>query len=359
MRCWLLWLFCCSLVSAPAVAGQTLRIGVLGLFHPQELTLTALTEDLVVDVNGQRLILLANSHHGPVRIVIAGNVVRIESEGKLLFANTAHLAARNGGAGDFALSVPGKLTRRYRGTLDVGVKHEELVPVITIDLETAVAAAVQAESAPGTPEEALKAQAIVSRSYYVAGAGRHQSFDFCDLTHCQFLREPPPAGSPAERAAAATRGLILTYQGRPFATMFTRSCGGRTLTPAQAGLPSNAYPYFSVVCEYCHNNPVRWTRTLSREDAALLLAKGEAGRLAVDRRLGWNAVPSNTFAVRSENGQTILQGRGEGHGIGLCQRGAASMARNGANFREILNRYFPNTMIQLRLDEKFGVTGNW
>src|SRR6202790_919501 len=217
-----------------------------------------------------------------------------------------------------------------------------------MDLETAVASAVLAESAPGTPLEALKAQSIDTRSYYVGGAGRHENFDFCDLTHCQSLREPPAPDSPAVQATAATQGLVITYGEKPIATMFTRSCGGRTRTPAELGLATKSYPYFAVLCDICHKNPIRWTRRVSTEDAAIL-AKGEAGRLTVDRRLGWHAVPSNNFAARpdnkNDNAQVLLEGIGQGHGIGLCQRGASAMARTGATFREILAHYFPNTSL--------------
>jgi SpoIID/LytB domain protein len=110
-------------------------------------------------------------------------------------------------------------------------------------------------------------------------------------------------------------------------------------------MSSNGYSYYSVFCGYCSAHPVRWTHRLSREDAAYLIGKGEAGRLAVDRRLGWNAVPSNSFTSREENGEVFLEGVGQGHGIGLCQRGATGMAQEGASFREILSHYFPNTEV--------------
>jgi stage II sporulation protein D len=127
-----------------------------------------------------------------------------------------------------------------------------------MDLETAVASVVQAETTPGTPLEALKAQAVVSRSYFVAGGGRHSNFDFCDLAHCQVLREPPDVDSPAAAATVATRDLVLIFDEKPVTAMFTRSCGGHTRTLAEIGLSQTAYPYFSVLCDVCYKNPVRW-----------------------------------------------------------------------------------------------------
>jgi len=85
------------------------------------------------------------------------------------------------------------------------------------------------------------------------------------------------------------------------------------------------YPYFAVRCGYCSEKPFRWTRKFSPSDLALL-AKGESGRLALCRRLGCNAVPNDDFTARRDSAQIVLQGKGQGHGIGLCQRGAEAMA---------------------------------
>jgi stage II sporulation protein D len=214
-----------------------------------------------------------------------------------------------------------------------------------MDLENAVASVVAAESTPGTPSEALKALAVAARSYFVAGKGRHRDFDFCDTTHCQFLREPLASNTAAAQAISATRGLVIAYQSQPVAAMYTRSCSGSTRTPAELGLPPAAYPYYSVDCQYCRQNPSRWESRLSAADAAALRGSNEFSRLRLGRSLGWSAVPSNNFVVRKEGEQTILRGVGQGHGIGLCQAGAKAMAEEGADFREILAHYYPNTAI--------------
>jgi stage II sporulation protein D (peptidoglycan lytic transglycosylase) len=331
--------------SPPRVLGQQVRIGVLGLFHPRELELrTASSQAAVVAIAGERFVLEPESQNALAKIKVVGDQLLVSLHGREVQGAELHAAGRNG-ACTFSLSVPGKVSRRYRGTLSVTIKDGELVPVVAMDLETAVASVVQAESAPRTPLKALKAQAVVTRSYFVAGKGRHDSFDFCDLAHCQVMRDAPVQGTSAVRSAEETVGLVLAYQGKPFAAMFTRSCNGRTRTPSQVGMPVNGYPYFSVLCDYCHASPFRWIRKVSRTDAALLISKGEAGRLAVDRRLGWNAVPSNNFVAHAEGDQVILEGTGQGHGIGLCQRGAQAMAEHGAGFRGILSHYFPNTVL--------------
>lgn len=338
-------LFLLIWVNSAAIA-QEVQIGVLGLFHPRQITLSiAQTEALVIKGDENVFVLEPGSDTSSARIGISGDALLIEFGGHIVRAAEIHAAGRNGHSAAFTLAVPGRITRQYRGTLTVKATDGIVVPIVTMDLETAVASVVQAESAPDAPLEALKAQAIVTRSYFVAGKGRHHQFDFCDLTHCQFLREPPNPESPAAVASAATRGLVILFEGKPIAAMFTRSCGGHTRVPAEIGMPSNGYPYFPIVCDYCYKHPSRWTRRISRRDAERLLGKGEAGRLAIDRRLGWNAVPSNNFTARKDGGEVELIGAGQGHGVGLCQRGARAMAEGGAGFREIISHYFPNTAL--------------
>ena len=333
-------------LSSSLTNARDVRVGVMGIFHPRQLSLCSSDGDaIVVTAAEQTFFLQPGSPAEKLQIRASGDILILSLAGKEIRAKQLHAAGRNLETISFVLAVPGKLERRYRGTLDVGIADGVLVPVITMDLETAVASVVQAESLVGTPLEALKAQAVATRSYFAAGAGRHADFDFCDLTHCQFLREAPRPGSPAARAAEVTRDLIITFDDKPVAAMFTRSCGGHTFTPADIGIPSGGYPYFPVVCDFCYKNPVRWSRRVTPKDAVLLSDHREAARLAVDRRLGWNAVPSNNFQEQDTGTEVILEGVGQGHGVGLCQRGARAMAEEGIDFRGIIDHYFPNTRL--------------
>ena len=346
MRARTLLLLLLFLLLARSTRAQDVRIGVLGIFHPRHLTLSCTGgEALVVATADETIFLQPRSSRESLQIRTDGDTLLLSVNGREIHANEIQATSRNNGAARFGLGVPGKIRRQYLGTLDVKAIHGELVPAVTLDLETAVASVVQSESSPGAPLEVLKAQAVVTRSYFVAGGGRHTDFDFCDLTHCQFLREPPAPESPAAVAAAATKDLIINFEGKPVAAMFTRSCSGATRTPADIGIPTNGYSYFSVVCVFCSKNPVYWTRTVSPQDAALLKDHSEAARLAVGKRLGWSAAPSNTFVVHQGGGEMVLEGVGQGHGVGLCQRGARAMAERGADFRKIILHYFPNTTI--------------
>ncbi len=336
----------CLLLATQAVCAQEVRIGVLGLFHPRQITLQAAPAQAVIVHAGTRsFILERSSGQDTAKIKLSGDGLIFQIGDQSIETSSLRASSRSNGGADFVLDIPGKIARRYRGVLEIKAAAGALVPVVQMDIETAVPSVVQAESAPDTPLEALKAQAVATRSYFIAARARHHEFDFCDTTHCQFLRQPPPTDSDASHAAKATQGLVLAYRDQAVAAMFTRTCGGRTRTPQEVGLSSHGYPYFPVVCDYCLRHPSNWVRRVSASEAAELREHGEASRLAVDRRLGWDAVPSNNFAAHLEPQGVILEGRGEGHGIGMCQAGAKAMAQAGASFREILDHYYPNTML--------------
>ena len=322
----------------------TVRIGVFGLFRPQELVLRAAPGATVTIQVGGKPLSLAGSQVAHLRLMKDGIECRV-AERRLV---GTVLQAWSQDAGEFQLAVPGRIERRYRGSLEVTTSGGVLQPVVTMDLEVAVVSAVAAESPPGAPLEALKAQAVVARSYYVAGRGRHTGFDFCDTTHCQFLRHAPEKDDPAWRATAATRGLVLSYGAKVLPALYSASCGGRTRTLAEAGLRGDGYPYFSVACPE-HAEP--WERRLAASDADSLASGNhrEASRLEVGRRLGWRAVPGNNYTAEQFGDEVVLHGRGLGHGVGLCQRGAAGLAAEGSGFRQILAHYYPNVSLTARL----------
>jgi stage II sporulation protein D len=339
-------IFAAVMLCGVVVRAQEVRIGVLGLFRPHQFALRPLAGSaLIVHAGAESVVLEASSGVNLAHIWVRGDNVVLAVGTRVLRAAKVTVTSRENGPVDFTLAVPGKITRHYRGALELKPASRILTAVVTMDLETAVASVVAAESTADAPSEALNALAVAARSYFVAAKGRHHDFDFCDTTHCQFLRQPPASISAAARAVSATRGLVIAYQSQPIAAMYTRSCNGRTRTPSELGLAHTAYPYYSVECNYCRQHPSRWESRLSAEDAASLRSSNESSRLRLGRRLGWSAVPSNDFVLHKEGEQTVLRGVGRGHGIGLCQAGATAMAEGGADFREILARYYPNTVI--------------
>jgi stage II sporulation protein D len=307
------------------------------------LVISSLPAQTVIVTTGPQQIVVSDG--GRAFLDLEGNQVCVRFKDESLVATEVDVADRIGSATDFLISIPGKITRRFRGKLAVKCQINELEAVVEMDLETAVASAVAAESVPGAPLEALKAQAVATRSYYQASLLRHGRFDFCDTTHCQFLREAPSAHSLAAQATAATHGLVLLYEGTTIPALFTGSCGGRTRTLAEIGLAPDPYPYFSVPCNYCLHDAPHWLARLEAKEAAELASHSEGSRLKLGRILGWDVVPGNNYELEPEGDVVVVKGSGKGHGVGLCQLGAAWIAKQGYGFQEILAHYYPNTVV--------------
>src|SRR5207253_1749441 len=99
-------------------------------------------------------------------IEAGGRKQTLEGRGTVRLRTAATVSARNGAEAAFFLSVPGKIRREFRGKLTVREEDQHLVAIVEMDRETAVASIVASES-PGSPFEAQKAQAVVSRSFLI------------------------------------------------------------------------------------------------------------------------------------------------------------------------------------------------
>jgi len=270
------------------------------------------------------------------------------------------------------------VTYRVRLTANEGNR------VLTLPAEEYVAAILAGEASTFHNDEALKAMAVAARTYAARTRGRHAAdgFDFCATTHCQ-RAEPGAVTARLSAAVRATTGEMLWFEGKPAFAVYTRSCGGKTESGA-AVWPNIEAPYLRAHSDpYClRSGPQQWAwsgtpqqivsaleasglqspdalhtitvldRTKSERAKTLLLqgrktAFVSAGslRFALGREVGWNTLRSDRYEVRVVGGRISFRGSGEGHGAGLCQRGADEMAAEGFSYREILAFYYPGTML--------------
>jgi peptidoglycan hydrolase-like amidase len=231
---------------------------------------------------------------GPARINVATPQQAFPLEGGQSIHIDAHktpatVTSPSGRSARFALIIPGVIRRSFEGSLHLTAEGNLLIPVVTMTRETAVSSITGAEiPQSGTSFAALAAQAIVARSFLSAAGKRHTEADFCDTTHCQFLRSPAMPGSPAATATTKTEGLVLNANGQTIAARYSAACGGHTDAGEESG-----YLYQRVRCEVCLRQ----------------------------------------HAPRA------------GHGHGLCQLGAIGFAQASWAYQKILDKYFPGTQL--------------
>lgn len=268
-------------------------------------------------------------------------------------------------SGPLVLTVPGAEPVRVEFPMDIAVREGRLRFTVTMPREEYVAGVMAGESSVITSEEALKAMTVAARTYAVHFRGRHaaEGFDFCDTTHCQDLRLSARSER-LRKAADATEAEVLWFAGSPAAAYYSRHCGGMTEAGETPYLPRQ-HDGFCLA-----RSPGEWHTELSAgelRNAGLslpvqIIERTPSGRvkwlLAGGRRLsterflgvigetaGWDRLRSSWFNVEEYNGRLAFEGRGSGHGIGLCQTGAAKMGDDGRGYRDILAFYYPGTKI--------------
>ncbi len=265
--------------------------------------------------------------------------------------------------------------RELAGEVEVRRAGAGLSVVDVLPLEEYVALVTSAEMPASFPDEALKAQAVAARTYALVkkleARAEGRDFDLGATVLDQVY--PGQGGNPRSRAAAlATAGEVLVFDHRPIEAYFHSACGGRTERGADA--LGRDLPYLaSVNCRRCNGAPrAHWTVQVNAEELARIAglpgsataarvaersASGRAARVevraggrraslaAVDlrQRMGYDRLPSLAFDVREHRGAFVFEGKGSGHGAGLCQWGAAGRARAGEDYRKILAAYYPGT----------------
>jgi stage II sporulation protein D len=251
----------------------------------------------------------------------------------------------------------------------------------TLRVDDYIAQVLAGEGQPRAGDAAQQALAITARTFALANRNRHrqEGFDLCDTTHCQVLR---PATETTTRASAATSGRVLLFQGQPAFVFYSAWCGGHTELASELWPGSTNYGGNTVLeDDACRGEPP-WTSEVRVADLERALrAAGLRGRLkdlrvlqrnrsgrvarlrvdgfsppelsghelrmAVGRVAGWQLVKSTSFDVHRTGTGYRFEGRGFGHGVGLCVIGAGHRAAKGATADDILGFYFPGLSIGL------------
>ncbi len=278
----------------------------------------------------------------------------------------------------------------YREALEVrAVTYKgkrELLVVHPLDLETYVTGIVSSELPKGWPLAAYQAQAVAARTFAMMQKYRrldlpyHMESTVLDQVYHGVEREH----ALASEAAQTTKGQVLTHERRLAQTYFHAACGGTTESAAEGW--GTALPYLpGSSCGKCltaGTNRASWSvrvkkadvdrvfkpliasvddvrivsRTASSRVKKVELTSRQGKKTAKKvitgadfrRLIGWGVVWStqiDSIAFDKKSGDLVVNGRGSGHGVGMCQWGAKGFADAGTSYDVILGRYYPGAAI--------------
>jgi len=145
-----LFSLCWLVASTSASAG--VRIGVFGLFHATTLVVRSADASGMTLHGDRETCVLRGREAANVRL--ANRSVQATCDGHELSASVIRFTSRIGGVAEIELTVPDRIARTFRGTIEVTAAANELVSVVSMDVETAVASVVAAEQSPTAPRMA-------------------------------------------------------------------------------------------------------------------------------------------------------------------------------------------------------------
>jgi len=310
----------------------------------------------------------------------------------------------------------GVADKQLRGDIEIifDPARKGLFVINRLPLEEYLYGVIAAEMPVHWPPEALKAQAVIARTYALRLKNNlhpHSALGYhlCDEQHCQVYSGVAVESAKTRTAADLTRGIVLAYAGKPIHAVFSSNCGGHSQSGAGAGWAD--LPYWRMVYDgaasdgvkspgalaaflkrspevYCKTSKYtwapefRWTRLISAEDLVsrlkrkavigklkkVIFTRSESGRIAsarfigtadqlkltkeheIRRFMGLAPLRSTMFTadVFYDKGFVkglLVYGGGWGHGVGLCQSGAAGRAEAGLTYEKILPEYYPGATL--------------
>ncbi len=263
----------------------------------------------------------------------------------------------------------------YRGAAMLLARGGQVMLVNAVDVEEYVRGVIPLEMPTHWQDEALKAQAVIARTYAIANINAKADYDLCATERCQVYGGATAETPRGDAAAASTRGLILSYANRPARTYFHAESGGFTASsreiwggdlpyltarPDPGGVSSsNAWRITvsnataqSVIGRFASIGQFRSMRVLDRTESnrpGAIEIIGSAGSskitgtnvYALARALG---AKSSMIDIVSSS-PLIIEGYGNGHGVGLSQYGARYFAAQGYGYTQILGYYYPGVSI--------------
>jgi stage II sporulation protein D len=354
------------LSAGPALASGDIRVAIADGLRAVEVSGGPM---MASDLAGRAVV-----EGSPARLAVALRNGALEIDGGRRRAEGLRVAPGDTGL----LRVNG---REYPGAIEILRSGDTLTVVNELPLEEYLAGAVKAEAGDKMPLEMLKAQAVVARTYaaYHRRLNAEKPFHLVASTLNQQYLGWVSRDSPVWVAVKDTTGQVLLWNGELFPAFYHTDSGGHTEDPRAVFATPNMPALKPVRVQFPSGSPhQRWRLDLPLVDLSAALLKGglsvgrvvaldvlersrslRVARIAVRgtagtvtlrgndlrRLVGYDTLKSTLFAVTVSGGVARFVGRGYGHGVGLDQWAAKTMADQGWSAPRIVRYYYPGAAL--------------
>lgn len=310
----------------------------------------------------------------------SGDKVKVEKNGQSLGSFDTVYVTETVPNSSFSIQsiVPSsKKIKKYQNDLAIFPSGTSQITVVNlVKMENYLAGVIESEGGGGKHIEYYKVQAILSRTYVLDHMYKHkkEGFQVCDGVHCQAYHSMLRFTPTILQAVEETKGIIMLDHHLELADgYFFANCGGQT---SESDFVWNvAVPYCrSIVDTFCiQSKQATWKHSIPKStwrdymvkqfgfpvndslfgDYLYHFSQPIRGAFFLDPRLGIPLrdlrthfkLKSTWFDCYLDGGNVILEGKGFGHGVGLCQEGAMGMAKQGYSYRQILHFYFTDVQL--------------
>lgn len=311
----------------------------------------------VLDENGKAAV----SIQGRYTVTFSGGAISIDKQqitGKMIKFSPKFMMMKIDG-------------RMFRGEVEVWLENNAMTIVNDLFIEDYVRGVINKEAIPSWPLEAKKTQAVLARTFAVfqkMNSPRSDKFDLAPSVLDQVYDGLDKEDVSSNRAVDETKGEVITEGSTALKIYFHSTCGGHTASSLEVWKKDDPH-MTGVKCPYCEKSSLyRWKRVIKASDISSKLGVGKiksmktvsggarvssvevnGTQIPVNKfreKMGFSIIWSNDFTVKKEGGSFVFEGKGAGHGVGVCQWGMAKMASDGKSYREIINFYLKDIEIR-------------
>ena len=358
------FLLVCILVGTIGISDAQIRVGLLTQNEVKSLLISP-TQGKYVLKNAKSDTVYSFRSDDAVSITSLGNFLIVKSAYGLNDTLEVVYLLGSGNRPSFKTRINGEGNDlEYYESLQITANEGTLQLVNSVGIERYVSRVVQAEVGYGADEEYYKIQSIICRTYAIRNLERHalEGFDVCDHQHCQVYSGKKAPTDVVIKSTAATAGLVmLSKENDLILSAFHANCGGQTANSADVWKESRSYLQ-SVTDTFCLSaRSAIWEKSFEKDEFFTQLGwkysvEADSWKWESDSRskyftIGTDSIQTSKmrrllglrsafFDATIESGKVNLEGRGYGHGVGLCQQGAMKMAESGYTYSQILGYYY-------------------
>ena len=365
-----IWMLSILLLGASGLQAQEIRVGIFHRLDMRSISISANEGSYEVIGDTTSLGMLET-----VNIKWKSNGVSVTTNGVVHVYDTLLLIKQNESA-SVKLKGTSPTTKQhfYEDNFELTSSPKGLRIVNRVSMNNYLSGVIESEGGGGRHLEYYKVQALMSRTYAIKNTHRHKKdgYNVCDGTHCQAYHNKLRYTPKIKTAVEQTEGMVLVGQNNKLVTSyFSANCGGQTCDASYVWNTSVPYlePFIDTFC--IHTRQATWTKAIDKytwrnylrdqfgitediygndiynfqcNDRTAFYIHPSLGVPMRDLRTKFR-LKSAYFNTRLEAGKVILEGRGFGHGVGLCQEGAMEMAKLGYDYTQIALFYFHNVKI--------------